>query len=100
MKPMENWMDKINLIMIGVSLACLSGCASAGMQNQSSCPAYPHYTQEEWQKIEQSVTELPEQSPLIPTLQDYMDLLDKLEACQKIEIELFSKIGYRVSIVC
>jgi hypothetical protein len=53
------------------------------MQNQSSCPAYPHYTQEEWRKIEQSVAELPEQSPLIPALQDYMDLLDKLEACQK-----------------
>ena len=53
------------------------------MQNQSSCPAYPHYTQEEWHKIEQSVAELPEQSPLIPALQDYMDLLDKLEACQK-----------------
>ena len=43
----------------------------------------PHYTQEEWHKIEQSVTELPEQSPLIQALQVYMDLLDKLEACQK-----------------
>jgi len=49
------------------------------MQNQSSCPAYPRYTQEEWHKIEQSVAELPEQSPLIPVLQDYMDLLDKLK---------------------
>ena len=70
------------------------------MQNQNSCPAFPHYTQEEWQKIEQSVTELPEQSSLIPALQDYMDLLDKLEECQNIEVELFPKIGYYVSIVC
>jgi hypothetical protein len=83
MKPMKNWMNKINLIVIGVSLVYLSGCASVGIQNQSSCPAYPHYTQEEWRKIEQSVAELPEQSPLIHALQDYMDLLDKLEACQK-----------------
>ncbi len=82
---MKNWMNKINLIMIGVSLVCLSGCASVGMQNQSSCPAYPHYTAQEWQKIEESVSELPEKSPLIPVLQDYMDLLDKLKIANQAE---------------
>jgi uncharacterized protein YceK len=80
-------MNKINLIVIGVSLVCLSGCASVGIQNQSSCPAYPHYTQEEWQKIEKSVAELPEHSPLIPALQDYMDLLDKLKMCRNLKEE-------------
>ena len=44
-----------------------------------------HETYEKWQKIEQSVTELPEQSPLIPVLQDYMDLLDKLKVCASLE---------------
>lgn len=53
------------------------------MQTPNSCPEYPHYSQEEWHKIESSVAELQEKSPLIPVLQDYMDLLDKLEACQK-----------------
>jgi hypothetical protein len=43
-------------------------------------PRKTYYTQEEWHKIEQAVTELPEQSLVIPELQDYMDLLDKLEA--------------------
>jgi len=45
----------------------------------NNCPEAPHYTAQEWHKIEQSVAELPEQSPLIHVLQDYMDLLDKLK---------------------
>jgi hypothetical protein len=47
----------------------------------SNCPTAPHYSAQEWQKIEESVAELPEQSPLVPVLQDYMDLLDKLKLC-------------------
>jgi hypothetical protein len=59
------------------------GISSKCLDLGDGANAYPHYTQEEWRKIEQSVAELPEQSPLIHALQDYMDLLDKLEACQK-----------------
>jgi len=51
----------------------------------NNCPEAPHYTAQEWQKIEESVAELPEQSPLIPMLQDYMDLLDKLKVCTNLE---------------
>lgn len=80
-------MNKINLIVIGVSLACLSGCANFGRVPTSNCPAAPNYTAQEWQRIEELVAELPEQSPLIPVLQDYMDLLDKLKICKKLEKE-------------
>jgi hypothetical protein len=45
----------------------------------SNCPAAPNYTAQEWQRIEELVAELPETSPIIPVLQDYMDLLDKLK---------------------
>jgi hypothetical protein len=76
---MRNWMNKINLIVIGVSLVFLSGCANLGRVPISNCPTAPHYSAQEWQKIEESVAALPEQSPLIPVLQDYMDLLDKLK---------------------
>jgi len=51
----------------------------------SNCPTAPHYTAQEWQKIEESVSELPEKSPLIPVLQDYMDLLDKLKIANQAE---------------
>jgi hypothetical protein len=60
-------------------------------KNQSIFVAYfssicvrnkPQIFEEEWHKIEQSATELPEQSPMIPALQDYMDLLDKLKVCE------------------
>lgn len=84
---MKNWMNKISLIVIGASLVFLSGCANLGKVPTSNCPEAPHYTAQEWQKIEESVAELPEQSPLIPVLQDYMDLLDKLKVCEKLEKE-------------
>jgi ATPase subunit of ABC transporter with duplicated ATPase domains len=48
----------------------------------SNCTEAPHYSSQEWQKIEESVAELPEKSSLIPVLQDYMDLLDKLKVVQ------------------
>jgi hypothetical protein len=51
----------------------------------SNCPEAPHYSSQEWQKIEESVAELPEQSPLISVLQDYMDLLDKLKIANQAE---------------
>ncbi|HJK86184.1 MAG TPA: hypothetical protein QKA08_00235 [Candidatus Megaira endosymbiont of Nemacystus decipiens] len=47
----------------------------------SSCPQHPVYTKAEWQQIEQAVTNLSPDSPLIPVMQDYLDLLDKLEVC-------------------
>ena len=82
---MKNWMSKINLIVIGVSLVCLSGCANLGRVPTNNCPEAPHYSSQEWQKIEESVAELPEQSPLISVLQDYMDLLDKLKIANQAE---------------
>lgn len=82
---MKNWMSKINLIVIGVSLVFLSGCANLERVPTSNCPEAPHYTAQEWRKIEESVAELPEQSPLIPVLQDYMDLLDKLKIANQAE---------------
>jgi hypothetical protein len=51
----------------------------------SNCPAVPHYSAQEWQRIEESVAALPERSPLIPVLQDYMDLLDKLKIANQAE---------------
>jgi hypothetical protein len=51
----------------------------------SNCPTAPRYSAQEWHKIEQSVAELPEKSPLIPVLQDYMDLLDKLKIANQAE---------------
>lgn len=50
----------------------------------SNCPEAPHYTAQELHKIEQSVVELPEQSPLILVPQDYIDLLDKLKVETKL----------------
>ena len=75
-----SWMKKIKLIGIAASLAYLSGCASV-RNLPSSCPQHPVYTKAEWQRIEQEVTNLPPDSPLIPVMQDYLDLLDKLEVC-------------------
>jgi hypothetical protein len=51
----------------------------------NNCPEAPLYSAQEWQKIEESVAALPEQSPLIPVLQDYMDLLDKLKIANQAE---------------
>lgn len=71
----------INLIVIGGGLIRLSGCANLRKLPTSHCPEALDYTAQEWQKIDESVAELPEQSAFIPVLQDYMDLLDKLKVC-------------------
>lgn len=67
---MNNWMNKITLILIGASLVCLSGCANLGRVPTSNCPEAASYSAQEWQKIEKSVPPLSEKSSLIPLLQD------------------------------
>jgi hypothetical protein len=42
-----------------------------------NCPAQRTYTDAEWRNLEKAVDALPDNSPLIPVLQDYLDYRDE-----------------------
>jgi hypothetical protein len=67
-----------------VSLVCLSACATLRTPIPNRCPAYHQYSKEEIKKLESAVSALPEKSPIIPALNEYFDLIDKLKACNKL----------------
>ncbi len=74
-------MNKINLIVIGVSLVFLSGCANLGKVPKVTAQKCPITLRKNGKK--RGIAALPKQSLLIPVLQDYMDLLDKLKTANQ-----------------
>lgn len=54
------------------------------MLDKSLCPNYNHYSKSQWAEIEKAVLKLPAGSPIIPVLEDYLDLLDKLKICDSV----------------
>nr|BDD44921.1 hypothetical protein 3 [Coxiellaceae bacterium] len=63
--------------MMLASVACLSGCASLRKPDPiPDCPFIRSYTAEDWQAVAEAVKPLPWNSPLIPLLQDYLDMVD------------------------
>ena len=63
------------------SLALLTGCSTKQTITPNAIPPIPIYTKAQWQSIANAASTLPETSPLIPVLQDYLDLRDKLKIC-------------------
>ena len=66
--------------MTVVSLVFLTGCANV-QATQGSCPQAVIYSSDRWREIEKEVSALPEKSSLIPVLNDYIDLIEKLQVC-------------------
>lgn len=80
-------MQRIKIIAIVANLAFWTACTSVPVRGASACPAAPQYSTERWQKIESAITELSDSNALIPVLQDYMDVLEKLELCAQLKRE-------------
>jgi len=72
---------------MAVSLVCLSACMTQKTPTPNRCPIYRHYTKQEWSSLYDAINALPKTSPIIPVLQDYMDLLDKLKVCNDISLQ-------------
>lgn len=49
------------------------------------CPKIVNYTDADWARIEEAVKNLPEHSPLLKLLNDYLNLRDKAKVCEQIK---------------
>ena len=79
--------DTVKLTVILAPLVLLSGCLSLVAPTKkipNNCPEVPYYSQSQLEKIEKELIPMRDDSALTGLVHDYMDLIEKVKACNKI----------------
>lgn len=69
----------ISIITMLASLVLLNGCSTKQTITPNALPVCSVYTKAQWQSITSTAATLPNNSPLILVLHDYLDLRAKLK---------------------